>query len=426
MKSLIALLACALSLTSSAKDMWVSPTGDDSASGEASAPWRSLQRAIDRLRAGDTLHLQKGTYLEKVSLPQSGAAGAPITLRAEPGAVLSGKGVDGTHMILIEDQNHIVVQGLEIRDNTRVKDGSGIRLEGSCSDIQILGNRIHEIRGKDAMGITVYGTNAAKPCSNLVIDGNEVFNCDPARSEAITLNGNITDFAVTNNIVHDVNNIGIDFIAGEAWVNGSSKAGARNGVCRGNTVYRCRSTYEDGYAAGIYVDGARDILIENNIVTECDLGIEVGAENKGHTTTGVTVRNNKVFFNDKAGLVFGGYEKAAGRVEGCTFTGNLLVRNDRHKNDHNGELWVQWANGNEITGNTIVGGGNTPLVQVDEGGGANTLKGNRYYCPSGDEAAPFYFKGEDVEGFKSWRLRTGQDRDSAFGPVELSLPRVGS
>jgi len=48
-----------------------------------------------------------------------------------------------------------------------------------------------------------------------VIDGNEVYDCDPAPSEALTLNGNVDGFQVTNNVVHDVNTIGIDAIGGE-------------------------------------------------------------------------------------------------------------------------------------------------------------------------------------------------------------------
>src|SRR4029077_12731893 len=75
-------------------------------------------------------------------------------------------------------------------------------------------NRIHDIRGRNAMGITVFATEPTA-ISDLVIDGNEVYDCDPAPSEALTLNGNVDWFQVTNNVVRDVNNIGIDAIGGE-------------------------------------------------------------------------------------------------------------------------------------------------------------------------------------------------------------------
>ena len=99
-------------------------------------------------------------------------------------------------------------------------------------------------------------------------------------------------------------------------------------MVRGNTVLRANSSYGGGYAAGIYVDGGRDIVIENNVVAECDLGIEIGAENAAITTENVTVRNNVVSRNEKAGIVFGGYDEAVGRVESCMFLGNTLWENN--------------------------------------------------------------------------------------------------
>ena len=62
------------------------------------------------------------------------------------------------------------------------------------------------------MGITVYGTSTTASLSDLVIDQNELYDLEPAQSEALTLNGNIEHFVVSRNIVRDVNSIGIDFI----------------------------------------------------------------------------------------------------------------------------------------------------------------------------------------------------------------------
>jgi hypothetical protein len=421
---LLRILSLSITSLASATEYAVAPNGDDKAAGTTAAPWRTIQHAVDSMKPGDITTAEPGTYSEKVQINHSGTAEAPITLKGKPGAILSGKEVDGANLIFIESRSHWVIEGFELRDNVRVKDGSGIRLEGACTHITLKNNRIHEIRGKDAMGITVYGTDPAKATAHLIIDGNEVYDCDPAKSEAITLNGNITDFEVTNNRVHDVNNIGIDFIAGEAWVNGNSKAGTRNGVCRGNIVYRCRSKYEDGYAAGIYVDGAQNILIEKNIVTQCDLGIEVGAENKGQVTTGITVKDNTIFHNDKAGLVFGGYEQTAGRVKNCTFSGNTLYRNDQHADDRNGEIWIQWASENKILSNIVVTGDEAPLVNMDSGGTQNTLDQNSYSSVLGMDGAPFMIGGEDVEGLSAWITATRQDRSSKFGSDNVKLPRV--
>lgn len=406
-----------------AADYWVSSSGNDEAAGAQSAPWQTIQRAMNTLKPGDTAHVTAGTYREKVRIQVSGVAKAPLTLKAEGAVILSGKGVEGQNLISIQNQSHIRIVGLELRDNLQVKDGSGIRVEGACAGIEIRGCRIHEIRGRDAMGITVYGTSSEAPITGLIIDGNEIYDCDPAKSEALTLNGNVSSFQVTNNVVHDVNNIGIDFIGGEAWVANDPGKVARDGVCSGNTVYRCRSSYGGGYAAGIYVDGGRNIVIQNNVVTQCDLGIEIGAENRGSAATGITVRRNTVYFNDKAGIVFGGYEKGAGRVRDSEFSGNVCWHNDRHK-DQNGELWIQWAEGNTVTGNVFVSGEESPLVMVEKGAGANAIDGNHYYSEAGVEDAYFIWHEEDVNGFGEWQRTSRWDAGSVFGPVKADLPAV--
>lgn len=410
-----------------AGELFVSTEGDNAAAGTQEKPWRTVQHGCDTMKPGDVLNVLPGVYTEKITIKSSGSeSGGYLTIKASPGAVISGKNVKGQHLIYLKDQSYIKITGFELRDHTHVRDGSGIRIEGHGSHIELRNNRIHEIRGKDAMGITVYGTDKNQPVDEIIIDGNEIFDCEPAKSEALTLNGNVSNFAITNNVVRDVNNIGIDMIGGEASANGDRTKVARNGVCRGNKVFRCHSNYEDGYAAGIYVDGGHDIVVEDNIVAHCDLGIEIGAENKGTIAFNITVRNNMIFHNDKAGIVFGGYEKNTGRVELCKFTGNTCYQNNRHKDDHNGELWIQWASENEVTGNKfVVNGSESPLAQVTPGGAlGNTVNNNTYYTEAGAGDAFFIFKNNDVNGFAAWKAATKQDADSKFEPVEVKLPEV--
>ncbi len=414
---------CSLRLFASAADYYVHTDGDDDANGSQSAPWSNLQDSVDKLKPGDTLHVMPGVYHEKIYINVSGAAGKPITIKGQPGAVISGLKQDDENIIYMEDKRFISIIGLELRENLKCKDGSGIRVYGSGDHIELRNNKIHKIRGKDAMGITIYGTNAEVPVSNLIIDGNEIFDCDPADSEALTLNGNVKGFQVTNNVVHDCNNIGIDFIGGEEWVTQHPDAVTRDGVCRGNRVYRCRSSYGEGYAAGIYVDSGKNIVIENNVVTECDMGIEVGAENKGCVASGITVKNNLIYRNDKAGLVFGGFEKGLGRVERCKFIGNTVYENGTDRKHRHGELWIQWADDNDVTGNTIVASAGAPLVGVDMGGvRGNRIDGNRYFTADGAEGATFLWGGEEVRGFSNWQAESKSDAKSVFGPVEVKLP----
>jgi len=382
----------------------------------------SVQAALAAAGPGDTVLLAPGIYNEKLTFPSGGAVGNPITLTSSGGAAvttISGASVAGADVVLIDSKSHIRISGLTIRDNTGVTDGSGIRLIGSLGDVEIRGNVIREIRGNNAMGITVYGTEAA-PIEDLVIDGNEIYDCDPAPSEALTLNGNVRAFEVTGNHVHDVDNIAIDFIGGETDIQPDSGLVAREGLCRGNIVERCGS----GYSGGIYVDGGRDIVVENNTVTECDLGIEVGAENSGVVASGVVVRNNVLYHNRVVGIVFGGYKSSVGRADGNVFRGNTLYKNATDATDGVGELWVQYGNGNVVENNLLWSraagdsGVKNSMVASYNASSGNTFGYNLYFTEDGAAAAEFSLGGSSYAGFAAWQA-AGHDGGGIFADPQL-------
>ncbi len=383
--------------------------------------YSTIQAALNAAVPGDTIEVKDtpGPYAEKIAFPSSGAPGAYITLQAFAGhsPVLDGTGVPGENMVLIDSKSYVKIVGFEIRNNLGVHDGSGIRVLGSGSHIELRDNRIHDIRGSNAMGITVYGTEATS-ISDLIIDGNQIYDCEPARSEALTLNGNVETFEVTNNVVRDVNNIGIDFIGGETDIQPDTSKVARNGVCRGNQVYRANSIYGGGYAGGIYVDGGKDIVIERNIVAESDLGLEVGAENSGIVSSGVIVRDNILYHNQKAGLAFGGYAASVGRVKSCSFLNNTLYQNDT-LNVGLGELWVQYAEDNVVRNNVFYAGAQNLLIYSESGNVNNALDYNLWFADAGAGSAVFVWKNTGYSGFASYLAGSGEDAHSVFADPQL-------
>jgi hypothetical protein len=66
--------------------------GTAAGDGSAKQPWKMIEAAVARLKAGDTLYLHGGTYFESVTLGLAGTAKAPITIRGAPGelAILDG------------------------------------------------------------------------------------------------------------------------------------------------------------------------------------------------------------------------------------------------------------------------------------------------------------------------------------------------
>ena len=397
-------------------------TAADGASGVVPDTFATIQRALDQAVAGDVIQVKDtfGPFFEKVRFIRGGdPTDGYVTLTAYPGhaPVLDGTNVPGINMVLIDSLSYVKLIGFEIRNNLRVEDGSGVRIVGAGSHIEIRRNRIHDIRGTDAMGITVYGTSTAASISDLVIDQNELYDLEPAQSEALTLNGNIERFVVSRNIVRDVNSIGIDFIGGELDINPDPTKVPRNGICRFNQVSRSRANYGGGFAAGIYVDGGRDIVVEHNTVTASDLGIEVGAENTGVVTSGIIVRNNIIHHNEKVCLVFGGFDASVGRVRNSQFLNNTCYQNDT-LGTLTGELWIQWAEDNTVRRNIFYGLADT-LMLSEAGSVDNRLDYNFWYSPSGAAAAVFAWEDTLYEGYTAYRAGLGQDVNSRFADPQF-------
>jgi cysteine-rich repeat protein len=391
----------------------VAPSGGD---------FTHVQAALDVAQAGDTVQVRTGVYAEKVTLPRSGTSGNPIVLRAFTGEtpVLDGTGVQGDSMVLIEGRSWVKVIGLTLRNNLGLTDGSGIRIVGSGAHVELRDNRIGAMRGKNAMGITVYGTEATA-ITDLVIDGNEIADCDAAPSEALAVNGNVDGFNVTNNFVHDVNNIGMVFIGGEQDIQPDTSKVARNGLVRGNTVMRARSSYGGGFAGGIYVDGGRDIVIEHNVVTESDLGMEIGAENHGIVASGMIVRENVLFANEKVCLAFGGYAASTGRVRDSVFSNNTCWGNDTLGAGF-GELWIQYAEDNVVRNNVFHGTSAGLLLLSEVGNVANTLSHNVWFTSG---TPRFVWNGDEYGSLAAYRSATGQDTGSLLANPLLVDPANG-
>ncbi|KAL0254986.1 hypothetical protein SLS55_009510 [Diplodia seriata] len=95
--STAALLAVLLGNTQAA-DIYVSPTG--TGTGSITAPYGSIQSAVDAAAAGDTIHLRAGTYspTSNIQITKSGTATSPITLRSyeEEAVILDGEELPGT------------------------------------------------------------------------------------------------------------------------------------------------------------------------------------------------------------------------------------------------------------------------------------------------------------------------------------------
>ena len=356
------------------RDRFVTSEGDDAADGSEPSPWRTVEHAVAALRPGDRLVLGEGSW-PGFEIPVSGEDGSWIGV-VGPDARVTGS------VQLVSGVHHVQIEGLDIGDFSG-DDVAGVRLQGAGHHVIVRDNRIHDVTGESAMGINLYGHDG-DGIHDVWIVGNRLQDLEPARSEALVVNGNVQRFRIEANHIEDVNNIGIDVIGGERSISEESPS---DGAVVGNRVIRANSSYEDGAAAGIYVDGADRILIEGNRVEACDFGIEIGAENHGFASQGVVVRSNVTWRNYKGGLIFGGFSRTRGRVADLWVGHNTFVMDGRPDEDSpqgkrgaaNGAVIVQFADRATLVGNLFVVPDGTEAAVAHWGAGDDVVFSENLY-----------------------------------------------
>lgn len=442
------LLFCASINTIRAAKLYVSPVGDDAGAGTITAPWRTIQKAANSAKPGDVVNIRAGIYRELVKINVSGTPAERIVFRSAPNevAVLDAAGLRlpafEAPLIRLANRKYVTIQGLELRNVRTASDRTvpmGILIDNSGIGIEIRNCRIHHIQQNNAVknnfnanghAIAAYGRSRFA-IRGLVINGCTMYALRLGASEAVVLNGNVTGFKVTNNRIHDSNNIGIDFIGHEGTNPDSALDRARNGVCSGNKVWNIGSARNPAYggdfssgggdmaADGIYVDGGTRIVIERNEVWNCDIGIELASEHGGKATDFINVRNNIVRQNLVTGISLGGYNRTRGITNKCRVTNNTIVLNDTSRS-WSGQIQLQHHITNCVLRNNILQAV-TPMKQMivhsprTALGTGNVIDYNLYYCTVGSATnLEFDLSGRSYDTLAKWQTASGFDSHSFF------------
>jgi hypothetical protein len=450
----LVLIAPPTSAAGTTKTITVATNGSDRAAGTVSAPLATLQEAVKRLHGGGTVDVRGGRYYQKVDL--TGATGITVEAYRREHVILDGSrftpAAGRSAMVDISNSSHVTLTGMEITDYRSKQLNAmpiGIYVHGADDHLLISGNHVHDL-GNDnqtlgsfdinAHGIAVYGDNAAHSITDLTISKNTVDHLSLGASESVVVNGNVDGWSISNNDIHDNNNIGIDAIGYEKTLSGKDRYTdlnrARNGVISDNRVSHIRSQgnpayYQDGVwcncADGIYVDGATHVVIQNNVVTGNDIGIEVAAENARGSVDHVEVRSNSIDNSLYVGIATGGYCDGAsdcggvktGRSHDNRFIGNTL-RNNNKLNDGSPEVLIQfYAYNNLFENNTITATndagallGTVDRADADKVSGHNVSDKNTF-AVSGTTVS-FGWLGQTYSTFRAYQKATGQDLHSTL------------
>ena len=112
-----------VSVGASAKDIYVSPTGNDQNTGNSSStPLATIAAASKRVAPGDTVYLMPGQYQEAIVAVTSGTVGQPITYKSSgpTPAILSHVRVG----ILVVSQAYLVFDGINVNGGAQAPNAS--------------------------------------------------------------------------------------------------------------------------------------------------------------------------------------------------------------------------------------------------------------------------------------------------------------
>ncbi len=314
-------------------DIGHSAASDDNPGTEA-LPWKTISKAAATLKAGETVYVKNGTYVEE-SCPSSGTpsaapanSGTPgnyIAFRAYPGhkplvtnstipsvsgcPVIGAKynsyiiwdgfevSLGGTKAVMVNDSDHIIIENSEIHgmrgpngDNT-----DAIRVDNS-SDVIIRNNLIYDV--KNASGST-NGTGVKMYYSSrVIVENNEVYDV----GAGIRNKNGGQDNIFRNNWVHDCSSYGIQLKTttdAKAYSNivkncssGVSTSTATNPQVYNNTFVNLHGSNivrarESGSTGGLqvwnniaYASSNRDLYDGNPRISYCDYNLYWQTEEK--------------------------------------------------------------------------------------------------------------------------------------------------
>lgn len=326
------------------RKLYVSPYGNDNNDGSIDNEYKTIQEALDNATAGTDIIVYPGTYFEKISVYESGdQTNGYVRVRALiSGTVIIDGSRDETSkpMLTTWDMSYIVFENIVFQnsygDNANGL-GGGATIDNSGTNIALINCTFKNMGIFTSKSIpitsehnfpiiTFRGDDEANGLKNILVHNCTITNTRPGYSECISFSGNVENIAVTKNYVYDNENIGIDFIGNTKEFTDPTKDKARNAYVADNVVYNNKSKVAT--SAGIYVDGGKDILIQNNLCKNNGYGIEVGSETLGDASN-VTVINNIMINNDLAGLLVGGsISDVNAQVDGFVAEHNVLFGND--------------------------------------------------------------------------------------------------
>jgi hypothetical protein len=238
---------------------FVASNGSDSNPGTRQRPWKTVQRAFERLRPGQRALVRAGTYVADHVVERAGTRTSPITVAAYPGErpVLRAASSSGdTYPLRVTDGAAFVrIQGfvLELAKGTS---STNVYFEGRARDVELSRN---EIRFSQDQGVFV--ENSARRIhiiGNRIHDNGRGHQSGQHQSHGIYIEG--ADHLVANNVIY---------------------------------------AHPYGFGIQVYPENNGTIVVHNTVVGSGHSGIVVGGDGG---VSNIAIRNNVLAFNASYGV----------------------------------------------------------------------------------------------------------------------------
>lgn len=208
-------------------------------------PLRTIQAAINKAQAGDSITIGAGTYAERLHIQKPGTVDAPIVIAAQQGEspVIDGANLNIPHdtgLVVIQQSQAIIFSGLNIHN----ADGVGLIVDKSS--------------GITVSGVTIEASYAGglhiTQSENVLVEQCRIFNCGrrflahgAERLNVALLSRHSTEITIRNNQVYENSDEGI-----------SVSVGSKNVVVSKNVCY-------DNRNGQIGITSAVEIVVDSNL-----------------------------------------------------------------------------------------------------------------------------------------------------------------
>jgi len=312
-----------ISSISFAATYYVATNGSDSSAGSLSAPFKTIQKGLDALQAGDTCYVRGGTYSEGLVLKQSGTSTARITVKNYNGETVTVSSGNVQAIRTGGRRHYYTIEGFRFISNyvtysngkkysLDFEDGiwDGFTDSNGGNNGFILKNcyiegSVHfyghynvmencELNGRSQWSDGLFESFA--PSHHNIYRNNKVYKYTNRGIWSMQWTDSVT---IENNVIHDTGNMGID-------CDGAGHP-VYNSVVRGNTIYNVGGR-------GIEMENAFNSIVENNVIYNSNKwGINYinygygpdynsDKEYRGDNTNAI-VRNNLIYNTAEAGIV---------------------------------------------------------------------------------------------------------------------------